>query len=284
MGDPLDNIGNEEKKSLNQDAKQHKVYLVGLSMGANVCLQCALHENANKLLRGIAVCSGHGGAYLLVKGPDFGRFGESIMSGNALHYGYCDAQRIYIESAHSKTYRARRWNRWKLRTFYSWRLSAHPYFCCNFSNKKLSQNIRQRTNDKKMKGFNQRNKEQSDSEPVVNRGISQWFENKLSLNIRADKHRIVEGIERQTDVAEEGFNVANYIDNISIPTLICYGSEDTIIHSQTADLLQKKIGDNAWKEEFESAGHSFWFEDAKHFVDKIQEWMQTEEDFDVANE
>ena len=271
------------KRKDKQMSKSRKVFIIGLSMGANVAMQCALHEDAKKYLRGIAVCSGHAGAYCLKKGPNFDGYGNQIVTGNALHYGYGEAQRKYIEYSHSEIYRSSLYNRCILRTFYSWRLSTHPYYCCNCSKYQDIQEKSRRMKSKEMKKNNK--KRHSDSAPNAVRGVSKWFESKLSLNLRggiSDKHAIVEGIERQTDVAEEGFNVANMINKISIPTLIYYGSNDTIIDPHTADIIDNLIGNNSCKEEYENGGHNFWFENPTHFLSTIEEWMSAEEDYDIA--
>eukprot|EP01083_Nonionella_stella_P062640 162861_1 len=111
--------------------KQHKVYLLGLSMGANVALQCALHPDAHRYLQGIAVCSPWDNVWK--KPEDFDLWSNQILTGNALHYGWCDAQKKYIEYAHSDTYLASRRNICNLWSFYAWRMSVHPYYCCNCS-------------------------------------------------------------------------------------------------------------------------------------------------------
>merc|ERR1712129_445160 len=110
------------------------------------------------------------------------------------------------------------------------------------------------------------------------RGISKWFESKLSLQlVGVDKHQIVEGIQRQMDIAEgnvEGYDVANKLDSMKIHTLIYCGSEDAVIDTKSAQLLQRKIGEEyASLEVMDGGGHNFWFERTDEFVETIEEWM-----------
>eukprot|EP01084_Bolivina_argentea_P212693 361493_1 len=228
-------------------------------MGGNVALQCALHQDAKKYIRGIVVCSGHAGSYLLKKGKNFENYGNQILTGNSLHYGYCDAQKLYMQYVHSKKYRASKYNQCSLRVFYSYKSSPHPCYCCN-----LSANFKY----DKHKQENQQN------------GAENWFKNlSIPYTIRVGmkkKHAVREGIERQTDIAEEGFDVAARVHNIFLPTLILYGEDDTVIDPNSALLLKTTIGDNATIKKVEHGGHNFWFENPQFFVEVIDKWMNVQ--------
>ncbi len=67
----------------------------------------------------------YAGLYLLQKGKHFEQYGNQLLTGNALHYGWCNAQKLYIRYAHSEKFQSSRYNRCCSRTFYSWRLSSH---------------------------------------------------------------------------------------------------------------------------------------------------------------
>ncbi len=52
----------DEFNNSNNIERGERVWIVRLSMGEIVALQCALHKDGKQYIRGIAVCSGHAGS------------------------------------------------------------------------------------------------------------------------------------------------------------------------------------------------------------------------------